>query len=408
MASAGKRLARLLGERSPGIWDTGNTAAWRRGLIDSPYTRLGTRRANEVGGARVEYRQLRVREIERIQLLAKRLSERSGGAISQAQASARLLAAGCALVDCAAEFSDANPARAYYQKLAGHAEPSTKALLVKQKYTYKGNQRPLFTYTLDEKLVDGWSRYQVGTRALGGMETVGGVLGVGAGLGLGGVSCETGVGCVAAAGLMTYSADHAYAGARTLWSGRPTPTLLQDAMVAVGVPLKVVPYLDGALGILTGVGTLSPATLRLPLKEIGAEEISQTGRALVHGEGGTVRAATQDGAARLKAPYPAELKSVGADVTKSGTTVIGRVKDLQNLKKGEQSLLNRLPDRGSAKANWKQNSGVIRQEISKGKPIRDASPGDKRGQFLNAERNLLESRGWTFDKSSSFWNPPKP
>ena len=95
-------------------------------------------------------------------------------------------------------------------------------------------------------------------------------------------------------------------------------------------------------------------------------------------------------------------------VAKSGTTVIGRVKDLQNLKKGEQSLLNRLPDRGSAKANWKQNSGVIRQEISKGKPIRDASPGDKRGQFLNAERNLLESRGWTFDKGSSFWNPPKP
>ncbi|MEJ1414893.1 MAG: hypothetical protein RPU90_15215 [Candidatus Sedimenticola sp. (ex Thyasira tokunagai)] len=36
------------------------------------------------------------------------------------------------------------------------------------------------------------------------------------------------------------------------------------------------------------------------------------------------------------------------------------------MKKGEQSLLNRLPDRGSAKANWKQNSGVIRQEISSG------------------------------------------
>ncbi len=94
-------------------------------------------------------------------------------------------------------------------------------------------------------------------------------------------------------------------------------------------------------------------------------------------------------------------------VAKRGTTVIGRVKDLQNLKKGEQSLLNRLPNKGSAKANWKQNAGVIREEISKGKPIRDASPGDKRGQFLNAERNLLESRGWIFDKSSSFWNPPK-
>ena len=88
------------------------------------------------------------------------------------------------------------------------------------------------------------------------------------------------------------------------------------------------------------------------------------------------------------------------------TTVIGRVKDLQNIKSGETSLLSRLADKGSPKANWKQNSGVLRQEMSKGRPIRDASSGDKTGQFLNAERNLLESRGWRFDKSTNFWNPP--
>ena len=92
---------------------------------------------------------------------------------------------------------------------------------------------------------------------------------------------------------------------------------------------------------------------------------------------------------------------------KEGGTVIGRVKDLQKLNKGEKSLLDRLPDQGSPKANWKQNSGVLRQEMGKGKPIRDASPGDTSGQFLNAERNLLESRGWTFDKSTNYWNPPK-
>ena len=96
----------------------------------------------------------------------------------------------------------------------------------------------------------------------------------------------------------------------------------------------------------------------------------------------------------------------GISTAKSRTTVIGRVKDLQNLKKGEQSLLNRLPNRGGAKANWKQNSGVVRQEISKGKPIRDASPGDTRGQFLNAERSLLRDRGWTFDSRTSYWTPP--
>lgn len=94
-------------------------------------------------------------------------------------------------------------------------------------------------------------------------------------------------------------------------------------------------------------------------------------------------------------------------VPKEITTVIGRVKDLQKLNKGEKSLLDRLPDQGSPKANWKQNSGVLRQEMAKGKPIRDASPGDTSGQFLNAERNLLRDRGWTFDSKTNYWNPPK-
>ena len=88
------------------------------------------------------------------------------------------------------------------------------------------------------------------------------------------------------------------------------------------------------------------------------------------------------------------------------TTVIGRVKDLQDLGPGEQSLLDRLPDLGNAKPNWSQNSSVLRQEMNRGLPIRDASPGDTGGQFLNAERNLLQNRGWTFDPETNFWNPP--
>jgi hypothetical protein len=92
-----------------------------------------------------------------------------------------------------------------------------------------------------------------------------------------------------------------------------------------------------------------------------------------------------------------------ADAAKSEVTVIGRVKDLQKLGPGEKSLLDRLPDLGSPKANWQQNSGVLRQEMNRGLPIRDASVGDTGGQFLNAERNLLRDRGWTFD--GSHWNP---
>ena len=94
-------------------------------------------------------------------------------------------------------------------------------------------------------------------------------------------------------------------------------------------------------------------------------------------------------------------------VTEGGDTVIGRVKDLQNLKQGERSLLDRLPDQGSPKANWTRNSGVLRQEMDKGQPIRDASPGNTAGQFLNAERNLLKDRGWSFDPRTNYWMPPK-
>ena len=102
------------------------------------------------------------------------------------------------------------------------------------------------------------------------------------------------------------------------------------------------------------------------------------------------------------------VRTVGSAATKEATTVIGRVKDLKGLQAGEQSLLERLPNLGGPKANWSQNSGVLRQEMGRGLPIRDASPGDTAGQFLNAERGLLRDRGWTFDSKTNFWMPPKP
>jgi RHS repeat-associated protein len=103
-----------------------------------------------------------------------------------------------------------------------------------------------------------------------------------------------------------------------------------------------------------------------------------------------------------------KLLGEAATVAKEATTVIGRVKDLKSLQAGEQSLLERLPNLGGPKANWTQNSGVLRQEMGRGLPIRDASPLDTTGQFLNAERNLLRDRGWTFDRATNYWMPPKP
>jgi hypothetical protein len=72
-----------------------------------------------------------------------------------------------------------------------------------------------------------------------------------------------------------------------------------------------------------------------------------------------------------------------------------------------------LPDRRSVKANWVQNAGRLRQQMSLGRPIRDtyrdAATGEQiptRG-FLNAERKLLESRGWSYDPGTGSYHPPK-
>ena len=96
-------------------------------------------------------------------------------------------------------------------------------------------------------------------------------------------------------------------------------------------------------------------------------------------------------------------------------TVIGKTGDLEApgaIGSGERTLLDRLPDQGSPAANWAQNDGVLRQEMGRGMPIRDASVNPVTGAletntgFLRAERNLLDSRGWTYDPKTTMWYPP--
>jgi hypothetical protein len=86
-------------------------------------------------------------------------------------------------------------------------------------------------------------------------------------------------------------------------------------------------------------------------------------------------------------------------------------------------MLN-LPNLGNPKANWKQNSGYLREVMREGKPIFDSfvdKAGNQRpvpiynetkekleGVFLNAERKLLESRGWKYDPSMRAYLPPTP
>ena len=81
-------------------------------------------------------------------------------------------------------------------------------------------------------------------------------------------------------------------------------------------------------------------------------------------------------------------------------------------------MLN-LPNQGTPQANWKQNSGRLRQEMRNNQPIfdsyRDPVSGVQKaagttptsaGRFLNAERQLLKSRGWQYNPSTGAYHPP--
>lgn len=66
---------------------------------------------------------------------------------------------------------------------------------------------------------------------------------------------------------------------------------------------------------------------------------------------------------------PRFAQSLAAKGAEEGTGVIGKVADLERtgeIGAGERTLLDRLPNQGSPRANWKQNSGVLRQEMAAG------------------------------------------
>ncbi len=103
-------------------------------------------------------------------------------------------------------------------------------------------------------------------------------------------------------------------------------------------------------------------------------------------------------------------KTVPAQLVREGNTAtIGKMADLNkagSINSGEFKVADYLPNMGNPKANWKQNSGILRSVMNEGKPIKDVSPYPMNNAgFLGAERNLLQSRGWTY--SNGYWNLPK-
>jgi hypothetical protein len=95
---------------------------------------------------------------------------------------------------------------------------------------------------------------------------------------------------------------------------------------------------------------------------------------------------------------------------------IGRLDDLQGIPR-QQTLLDDLPDLGSPRANYYQNSSVLRKALRDGFEIRDASafrpnselaptllrPDRTVGQtFLGAERLILDNKGLQLSPSGAY------
>ena len=85
------------------------------------------------------------------------------------------------------------------------------------------------------------------------------------------------------------------------------------------------------------------------------------------------------------------------------TPVIGKMPDLNKtkIKNTEFKVADQLPNMGSPKANWKQNSGVLRSYMD-GRAFKDVSAYPmKNAGFLGAERNLLKEHGYQY--SNGYW-----
>jgi len=96
-----------------------------------------------------------------------------------------------------------------------------------------------------------------------------------------------------------------------------------------------------------------------------------------------------------------------AAATTTERLVIGRGADLAKpraLAPNEFKLS--WPKTETYRTEWEINSRLLRTEMQNMRPIRDISYGNNDGIYLNAERLLLKSRGWSFNEGTSLWMPP--
>ena len=138
-----------------------------------------------------------------------------------------------------------------------------------------------------------------------------------------------------------------------------------------------------AASLVTGVGAVVRAGVGITVKLLARQAAKQAAR---H----AAKASTQGGLNLFKWGAPQTTKATG-------------------WKTGDYML--HLPNKGTPKLNWKANYGSLRKEMGLGKPIFDSYrlPNGNlipTGGFLNAERFILQSRGWIYNPSSGAWMPP--
>ncbi len=205
---------------------------------------------------------------------------------------------------------------------------------------------------------------------------------------------------------------------RRLWAWLVAATTLVLVVVvglaapAAAVALTATPGFDG--WVVDGSATPVDAPAEASAHRYDDARVLARGAGSGASSSAVGRGAATSGTRALPAgPQPRAAIGPG-DNPGSLNTVIGKVDDLKApgaIRSGERSLLSRLPKQGSPKANYVQNSSVLRQEMSRGVPIRDATVDPLTGQltnnsgFLRAERDILVNGGWAFDPKTGYWNP---
>ena len=208
------------------------------------------------------------------------------------------------------------------------------------------------------------------TQIGGGLKMVGGGLEAAAGFAFAGVTAETGVGIALGVAVGLHGVDVAVSGYRTMVGGNQVDSFTSQGLQAAGMSQ------DWANGFDTGISVVGSA-----------------------GIGIATRAATQT--------TSLTINQGGLNLFKSGAP---QTSSSQGWTEGSRMLY--LPNQGSAQANWAANSSALRTEMNLGKPIYDSYRTVDGAQiptqgFLNAERYLLESRGWIYNSKTGAYYPPK-